>query len=132
MSERAKEATSLEALAEYSRGALVELPPFAGNQPFVVRIKRPSMLVLLKRGQIPNELLGTANNLFSGGVDFTKDDGTLSRVLELLDIMAEACFVEPTYQQIKDSGIELTDDQYMFIFDYSQKGVKALDSFRKE
>ncbi len=126
------EVTSLEALKSYSMGQLVELPPFAEGQTFVARLKRPSMLALVKAGRIPNSLLQSANTLFISGTMDEKNKGTMSDVMEILDTVCDACFVEPTYQQIKDAGIQLTDDQMMFVFSYSQRGVKALDPFREE
>ena len=126
------EVTSLEALKSYSMGQLVELPPFAEGQSFVARLKRPSMLALVKAGRIPNSLLQSANTLFISGTMDEKNKGAMSDVMEILDTVCDACFVEPTYQQIKDAGIQLTDDQLMFVFSYSQRGVKALDPFREE
>ena len=126
------EVTSLEALKSYSMGQLVELPPFAEGQTFVARLKRPSMLALVRAGRIPNALLQSANTLFISGTMDEKNKGAMSDVMEILDTICDACFVEPTYQQIKDAGIQLTDDQMMFVFSYSQRGVKALDPFRKE
>lgn len=127
--------TDLNTLKEYSRGAIVELPPFAEGQPFVARLKRPSVLALAKAGKIPNELLNQANKLFLGtGNATTKKDDPLAmkRMFELFDVLCEATFVEPTYKELKDNGIELTDDQYTFIFQYTQSGVDALTSFRKQ
>ena len=46
--------------------------------------------------------------------------------------MCEASFVEPTYKELKAAGVELTDEQYMFIFGYSQNGVADLESFRSK
>ena len=124
--------TSIQDLQRYANGSVVELPPFAEGQPFVARIRRPSMLALVKSGKVPNALLSTANSLFlQGGVD-SKDEATMSQLFDMFDIICESCFLEPTFQQLKDAGIELTDDQYMFIFQFSQQGVKALDSFRSE
>ena len=124
------EITSIEQLAQYSHGQVVQFPDFAEGQPFVARVKRPSMLVLAKSGQIPNALLTKANSLFVGKGINDKDNNALKDLFKVLDVICEACFVEPTYQQIKDAGVELTDEQMMFIFQYTQKGVQALDSFR--
>lgn len=128
--------TSIADLQTYAKGAVVELPPFADGQPFVARLKRPSMLALVKSGKIPNELLQEANDLFMGTPAGKRGDKydpeVMSRMFEVFDIMCEASFVEPTYKQLIDAGVELTDDQYTFIFNYSQAGVKALKSFRKE
>lgn len=126
--------TKLSDLKSYSRGAVVELPPFADGQPFVARLKRPSMLALAKSGKIPNELLSQANELFMGGKGNSRkvNQDTMSQMFDIFDVICEASFVEPTYEEIQKSGIELTDDQYIFIFNYSQSGVKALESFRQE
>lgn len=127
--------TSFEDLKRYAEGEVVELPPFAEGQPFIARIKRPSMMGLVKRGKIPNQLLTSANKLFSkgaGGVFDEKNEETLRDMFDLFDVICEESFVEPTYMQIKEAKIELTDDQFMFLFDYSQQGVNALKSFRVE
>lgn len=124
--------TSMEELQQYSNGSVVELPPFAEGQPFVARLRRPSMLSLVKNGKVPNALLSTANSLFlQGGID-TKKEESMSQLFDMFDILCDACFVEPTFKDLKAAGIELTDDQYMFIFQFSQEGVKALDSFRSK
>ena len=127
--------TSIEQLRNYGAGQIVELPAFGDGQPFVARLRRPSMMSLAKKGQIPNELLNSANSLFEKGPQGLMqkgkfDDDTMSKLFDIIDVICSASFVEPTYQQLKDAGIELTDDQYMFIFNYTQNGVQALDSFR--
>lgn len=126
--------TNIKDLARYQEGIIVELPPFAEGQPFVARMKRPSILGLAKQGKIPNQLMTAANGLFSGGTAASGDKGKedlLKDVYDVIDILCEASFVEPTYQELKDVGVELTDDQLVFIFNYSQKGVTDIKSFRK-
>lgn len=127
--------TSIEQLSNYHAGQVVELPPFGEGQPFVARLRRPSMMSLAKKGQIPNELLNSANSLFERGPQGLMqkgklDDDTMTKLFDIIDVICEASFVEPTYKQLKEANIELTDDQYMFIFNYTQNGVHALDSFR--
>lgn len=126
--------TSIEELRNYAQGDIVELPPFAEGRPFVARLQRPSMMALVKEGRIPNTLLIKANELFSDGLASLdeKDENALSQLFDLMDTICEASFVEPTYEQIKSTGIKLTDEQYLFVFNYSQAGVKALESFRTE
>ena len=124
--------TNFSDLQEYAKGQVVQLPDFAENQPFVARLSRPSMLALAKAGKIPNSLLVSANELFAegtGSFDPTKES-MMDDMFSVIDVLCDACFVEPTYQEIKDSGITLTDEQYMFVFNYSQEGVKALENFR--
>lgn len=124
--------TPLESLQEYARGAVVQLPSFSEDQPFVARLRRPSMMTLAKSGKIPNSLLNTANSLFMGkGID-SNNEGALKEVLSIVDILCDAAFVEPTYSQLKEAGVELTDEQYMAVFNYTQQGVKALEPFREK
>lgn len=122
--------TNLQQLQTYAQGQVVQFPDFAEGQPFVARIKRPSMLALAKANKIPNALLQTANSMFSGRGVSEKKPTALADLFQVLDVMCEACFVEPTFAQIKEAGVQLTDEQLMFVFKYSQEGVKALDSFR--
>lgn len=122
--------TPLSQLTKYTEGQVVELPSFAEGQPFVARIRRPSMLALAKTGKIPNNLLKTANSLFTGNGKSKNDDQYLQEIFDVLDVVCDACFIEPTWKELQEAGIELTDDQYMFIFNYTQTGVKALEPFR--
>lgn len=126
--------TSIEQLKEYAKGQIVELPPFAEGQPFIARLKRPSIIGLAKHGKIPNHLLGKAGEIFvdSAGALDPDDNAMFKQLSELLEVMAEETFVEPAYTEMKEAGIELTDEQLMFVFNYSQQGVKALENFRTD
>lgn len=123
--------TSIEELNGYKNGEIVQLPDFAEGQPFYARLRRPSLLVLAKKGKIPNTLLTTATELFTGKSNNKINDETLKNMFDVIDVMCEASFIEPSYQQLKDNDIELTDDQMTFIFNYAQSGTKALESFRQ-
>jgi hypothetical protein len=129
-----QQVTSLSDLKNYSKGTVVELPSFAEGQPFIARLKRPSLLVLIKSGKIPNSLLVSANSIFQGGLsDFdAQSEDSLKNMYDILDIICEAALVEPSYLDIKEAGIQLSDDQIMSIFAYTQQGVKALEQFRQK
>ena len=124
------EITPITTLKEYSNGEIIQFPPFAENKPFVARVKRPSMMVLMKTGKIPNTLLSAANALFSGEIGNQADNDAYKEVLGVIEVLAEAGFVEPTWNELQEAGIELTDEQYTFLFNYIQRGVKALEPFR--
>ena len=126
--------TSLEALKGYAQGQIVQLPSFGEDQPFYARLKRPSMLKLAESGKIPNALLVTANQLFEkGGSGFdSEDENFMPEMMKVIREICSAAFVEPTYKELENCGIELTDDQLMFVFQYTQVGVNALQSFRTE
>jgi hypothetical protein len=130
---KTEQVTSLEQLKQYANGNIVRLPDFAEGQPFVAKLKRPSILGMAKQGKIPNSLLVKTNELFlqSGSLD-TEENSMMQEIYDVIDLIASETFVEPTYEEIKSTGIELTDEQMMFIFNYSQQGVKALESFRTE
>lgn len=129
--------TSIEELKNYSHGNVVELPSFGDGQPFIARLKRPSMLNLVKMKKIPNTLLESASSLFeSGATDAMHvnisdiDSNAMSQMFDVIDIICEESFVEPTYKQLKEANIDLTDEQLLFVFGYTQNGVRQLDSFR--
>lgn len=124
--------TSLAELSNQAKGALVKLPPFAEGVEFVARLRRPSMLSLVRSQKIPNTLLTSANKMFANGPASLNpsDERMMEDIFTIMDVICEASFVEPTYSEIKEAGIELTDDQIMFIFGYTQNGVRQLDSFR--
>lgn len=127
--------TSIEELKKSLGGELIELPGFIEDIPFVARLKKPSILALTKAKKIPNSLLTEANKLFSGGVGKVANTGveneeTLEDIMQLMEIICEAAFVEPKYKDLKDNGIELTDEQIMAVFSYTQRGVKSLENFR--
>ena len=120
--------TSLESLKKLSEGQEVELPGW-DDEPFICKLKRPSLLGLVEGGQIPNPLLNAAYILFNGAKT-QKDVLNLKDQKEILDIVARAAMVEPTYQQLKDIGLELTDLQLLDIYNFTQLGVRSLISFR--
>lgn len=125
-------ATSLEELNRLSRGVVVELPPFTDGMPLRVRMRRPSILSMLANGKIPNPLVGTAVSLFNRGGDGvdSKDPSQIKDLVGLFHFFCEVSFVEPTYQQIKEAGLELTDEQLVFVSNFVQAGTKALQTFR--
>lgn len=128
--------TTLDDLKKIKDGEIVELPPFTKDVPFVARLQRPSMLVLAKSGKIPNSLLTDANKLFAGGAPGLvsknlENDNMMQEMFELMEVICEAALVEPAYKDLKDNGIQLTDEQLMAIFSYTQEGVKSLEKFRK-
>lgn len=126
--------TSLADLQKYAAGTLVRFPDFSEGQPFVARVRRPSMLMLAKSGKIPNTLLATANSLFAkGGAGLDEDDPKmLGNFYDTCKVICEAALIQPSWDEITSCGLELSDDQLMSIFNYTQTGVQALQSFREK
>lgn len=131
-SSEAMTVTSLTDLQSYAKGNVVRFPDFSEGQPFVARVKRPSMLVLAKEGKIPNTLLNTASQLFTkGGAGIDPDnENMLKDMYDVCMVICKATLISPTLEEIESAGMNLSDDQIMAIFNYTQSGVKALESFR--
>lgn len=126
--------TSLDQLRYYAEGVPVRLPDTAEGQPLVIAMRRPSLLDMINRGAIPNPLVNTATSLFTKGGDGidAENPQVIKDLIQLLEVFCEASFVNPTYSQIKEAGLQLTDEQLMFVFNYIQVGNKALERFRSQ
>ena len=122
--------TSIEKLKQLSQGQEVGLQGW-DEEPFVCILKRPSLLGLVENGDIPNPLLHAAYILFNGSND-PKDQINLKEANDLYRIIAKAAMVNPTYQDVIDAGLELTDMQLLEIYRFTQLGVKSLISFRSK
>ena len=129
--------TSLEQLQSIKQIEIVELPSFEDGTPFVAEIKRPNMMQLMVSGKIPNTLLTVATEMFNGRTGqvmgkATEDLKTLKELVGMMELLAEASLVNPSYKDIKNANISLTEHQLMAILTYSQGGVKALEKFRNQ
>ena len=122
--------TGIEELKKLAQGEVVELPGFADGEPFVARLKRPSLMGMAAAGAIPNPLLGVAEDLFNGKTPQNKDGGIFKDSADMFRLVAEHALVEPSYAALREIGLELTDMQMIAIFNYTQMGAKALERFR--
>lgn len=134
-----KNITSLHDLEKYAQGAVVELSPFSESFPFVCRLKRPHILDLVENGNITNELLPVAVKLFTAEEEKTEDNKSAEKMLEysinrnkILIEVAKASLVQPTYEEIKKAGMELTPEQLIEIYNYVNTGVEQLKFFRTD
>jgi hypothetical protein len=98
--------------AEDIMGEIVELPLFPNGKPFVARLKTPSILTLCATGQIPNELLQEATDIYEG-----KDmqEGHIEQYGKVLNAVAKAVLVEPVFDEVKDY---LSSVQLIAIYNY--------------
>lgn len=134
MSEIIKQVTSIEEFKNLSQ-PLVDIVGFEPGQYLTVRLKRISLMVLCKTGKIPNSLLQKSTELFTGKKDKVDESKILENISELeginqiIDTVCEAAMVEPKFEDVKDY---LTDEQKTEIFQWTQGGIKSLESFRAE
>lgn len=131
--ETVRKVTSIAEMKQYMEGCVVEFPPFGVDQPFVAKVRRPSLMGMIEQGKIPNTLLGTAEKLFSGrSATAQREIGMAVKEMRgVFEVIASEMLVEPTFAEIKEAGIQLCDDQMVALFNYSQEGIKSLDNFRK-
>lgn len=122
--------TSITDIVKYAGGTIVRLPDFGDGEPFIAKLKRPSMLGLVKDGKIPNSLITQATKLFKSGAGSLEKGNTVDELYDIIEIVCREAMVKPTYDEIKNAGVTLSDNQLMAIFSYTQNGVKALESFR--
>lgn len=128
--------TTFEELTKYSSGIVMELTPFSESQPFVARLKRPDLIDVVTT-EFPNELLDTAYKLFNDEQEqesknpdkVFKESAERKKVLE---IIAKATLVEPSFEEIEKAGMKLTFVQLLEIYEYVNRGVENLKFFREE
>ncbi|WP_096635817.1 esterase [Clostridium cochlearium] len=123
--------TSLEQLKQMAKCDVIELPRFKQEIPFVVKVRRVSLLNLVRKGIIPNKLLSAAEELFYGKSS-NKGNVDMKTLTDVMFIMAENALVEPSIKDLEEVGLELTDEQIVALFNYTQGGIEDLESFRKE
>lgn len=107
---------------------VVRLPGWCGED-WECELRRPSLLTLAAKGAIANPLLKTARKLFYSGV--SPDGGDLAEEGRVLLEIARAALVKPSFAELEAAGIDLTDEQLVAIFQFTQLGAAALDRFRQ-
>lgn len=107
---------------------VVEIPGWCGDV-WKCELQRPSILALAARGAIANPLMKTARKLFYGGI--SPDGGDLQEEGRVLLEIARAALVNPSFEELEAAGIQLTDEQLVAIFQFTQLGANALDRFRR-
>jgi hypothetical protein len=107
--------------------SIVELPGFIPGEPLKVKLKRVSLLEMANADIIPNELLTSVNELYIKGVQGLS---SIKSTAKTFAFIAQQSLVEPTYDEIKATGLTLTDGQLLSIYLYAVAGVRALKNFR--
>ena len=71
----------------------------------------------------------TARKIFYSGL--SPDGGSLEEEGRVLLEIARAAMISPSLDQLEAAGIDLTDEQLVAVFQFTQLGAKALDRFRR-
>ena len=118
-----------EKLTELAQGTEIELPGFAAEETISVRLRRPSLMLLAAEGKIPNTLLASVEDLFEKG---DKNTVSFKERAEIFRIVAIASLVSPSWEELQNAGVNLTDLQLLYIYNFSQTGVDTLRRFREK
>lgn len=118
-----------EKLTELAQGKEIELPGFAAEETISVRLRRPSLMLLAAEGKIPNTLLASVEDLFEKG---DKNTVSFKERAEIFRIVAMASLVSPSWEELQNAGVNLTDLQLLYIYNFSQTGVDTLRRFREK
>jgi hypothetical protein len=113
---------------------VVPLPGWAKDKPFVARLRRVSLLDMMRGGKVPNHLIGAVTELYqTGSINGKADKGdNMKSVAETMLLVAGASLVSPTLQELQEAGVQLTDYQVTQIYIFAMQGVDAMRPFRKK
>lgn len=121
---------------DFSEGIALELP--SGK---VAQVRRRSIFVLVKAGQIPNDLKAIVQSFISspqGAREVASQN--FEAMFQIIDIVAKACFVYPKLADEKKNKLgedeiyvsDIDFDDKLYVYLWSNGEVSDLDSFRKE
>ena len=99
-----------------------------------VRLRKVSLMAMVKEGKLPNELLSLVVDLSSGKIGDTLDNmgaEQMKQFYDLLLIVAKESLVSPTYEEIIKEVESLPEQTLVDIWLYNLYGLRALENFRK-
>lgn len=112
---------------------IIEIPNFDNTGTINVRVRKPRILQLAQKGEIPNHLISIATQMITGKAPTSKKKEDPTQTLKdaalMTELYASVCLVEPSYEEFKEI---MTDDQGDAIFMWALGQVNQLDSFRKD
>ena len=116
-----------------------ELPPFDDGTPFTAKLRKISVIDMARNGKIPNPLMKAFMNISgdkkekTDNVNLEKEllekDENMIKSFEFMMSVVENSLVSPTYKEIKDCGVMLTDQQIFAIFNFAFGDFSVLEKF---
>jgi hypothetical protein len=129
------QAARRETLAQFRANQIKELPLPSGT---VVFVKDVTMTDLMLTGKLPDSLLDISQEAASqgkGNIDLKMVSKGGPEFKIMLDVLTRLCVVEPPIADVGDDdhlGIdELSSDDKMAIFNWANREVEQLKSFRE-
>ncbi len=107
---------------------LVELPGWEPEQTVHFRLRRSNLRALVTAGKIPNPMLSAAQRLYEG--QSSKANASFGEIVKVMTLVVDNAMVEPTYKELTEAGVELTEEQFGLIWGYANRGAQALAAFR--
>lgn len=107
---------------------IIQIPGFAEGEVFEIGVKPVSLMAMMQKGTISNELLGEVVKLFEDDTkeinptDIFSDMEMVNSVMEMMNRVCKEVMIEPKYEEIKDY---MSDEQKQSIFE-QVSGTKAI------
>ena len=121
-------------------GYQVEITGFRADEDpedtFPCVLKKIDLLAWLINGKVPNELSAAVEDLFNISkakkktVEEYNDIDQIREGYKLNEWIARESMVEPKFDDLKDAGIYLSQEQLLDIYIFQMHGVNALKQFR--
>ncbi len=108
---------------------VVEIDGFEQGEKFNIKIKPVSLLGMMTKGKLPNELKAQIASMFADNKPKVTDEAKLNinnmeelaLMQELMDRVCDECMVEPKYKEV---GEYMTDAQKTQVFMHAQGNVQ--------
>lgn len=121
-------------------GYQVEITGFRADEDpedsFPCVLKKIDLLAWLINGKVPNELTAAVEDLFNLSkakkktVEEYNDIDQIREGYKLNEWIARESMVEPKFDDLKDAGVYLSQQQLLDIYVFQMNGVNALKQFR--
>lgn len=112
---------------------IVEIDGFNEGEKIAIKIKPVSLLAMMTKGKLPNELKAQVASLFNQKNDTQQlnlnDVEQLTLMHELMDKVCEDCMVEPKFNEV---GEYMTDIQKTQVFTFAQGNISEYTPSNKE
>lgn len=117
----------------------IQIPGFDENETFTIKIRPMSLLGMIRKGKIDNELLASVLDLFKTNekkvklnkkavtdgleMDVLQKPEMLQNLDDLMRKVAQEVMIAPTYEEVADY---LTDGQLQTIFEEAQGKIQQV------
>lgn len=123
--------TSIQQICAQAAPEEVTLSGFKHDQEITVALHTPSLYALLAENALPNPLLPVVKKLFQEGPQAQNVAEPDAGFANALRTIARETLVQPSFAELEESGVQLTDRQLLEICVYATRGPAGLAIFRE-